>query len=183
MTAAPRRWAAELLHVWFHTLNPEHWWGGSDAVDAMLRIRFARELAALGRRPAADFLTDPLTARAAILLFDQIPRNIHRGSAQAFATDRLARSLTRGFLARGWERGLPPRERPFVYMPLMHSEGIADQRRSVAIFAARAPGNLAFARAHYRMIARFGRFPHRNAVLGRRSSAAEKAAVAAGFSW
>lgn len=183
MAAAPRRWAAELLHVWFHILGPKQWWGGSDAVDAMLRRRFGRDLAALGGRPARDFLTDPLTARAAILLFDQVPRNIHRGSAQAFACDPLARQLTRGVLAKGWDRSAPARERPFTYMPLMHSEAIADQRDSLAIFAAHAPANLGFARAHYRMIARFGRFPHRNEVLGRTSSTAEKAAVAAGFSW
>lgn len=183
MAAAPRRWAAELLHVWFQDLGPEQWWGGSDAVDAMLGRRFGRDLAALRLRPAPDFLTDPQTARAAILLFDQVPRNIHRGSPQAFATDPLARALTRGALSRGWDRALRSRERPFVYMPLMHSETIADQRASVAIFATRAPANLAFARAHHRMVARFGRFPHRNAVLGRISSATEKAAVAAGFSW
>lgn len=183
MTAAPRRWAAELLHVWFYALGPRDWWGGSVAVDGMLRTRFSRDLAMLGPRPAIDFLSDPQTARAAILLFDQVPRNIHRGSARAFATDPLARALTRGVLARRWERALPPRERLFVYMPLMHSEAIADQRDSLALFAARAPANLAFARSHHRMIARFGRFPHRNPVLGRRSSAAEKAAVAAGFSW
>jgi uncharacterized protein (DUF924 family) len=149
----------------------------------MLRRRFAHDLRALGKRPASEFLNDPMIARAAILLFDQVPRNIHRGSAQAFTTDPLARRLTRGVLARRWDRTLPLRERPFVYMPLMHSEAIADQRDSLAMFAARAPANLGFARAHYRMIARFGRFPHRNDALGRSSSAAEKAAVAAGFSW
>lgn len=183
MTAAPRRWAAELLHVWFHELGPAQWWGGSDAVDAVLRRRFGSELSALGARPAWEFLTHPLTARAAILLFDQIPRNIHRGTSRAFVFDKLAREVTRGVLARGWDMSAPHRERPFVYMPLMHSEEIADQRTSLAIFAQRAPANFAFARSHHRMIARFGRFPHRNAVLGRSSSAAEKAAVAAGFAW
>lgn len=183
MTAAPRRWAAELLYVWFHDLGPAQWWGGSDAVDAMLRRRFARDLRALGSRPAREFLVDPLTARAAILLFDQIPRNIHRGSPEAYRFDPLARQLTRGMMARCWDRQAPRRERPFVYMPLMHSEKIADQRASLAIFASGPPANFTFARSHYRMIARFGRFPHRNAVVGRRSSAAEKAAIAAGFAW
>ena len=183
MTAAPRRWAAELLHVWFHELDPSDWWGGSDAVDAMLARRFARELVALGKRPAREFFGDALTARSAILLFDQVPRNVHRGSAAAFAWDPLARDITRGVIARGWDFAAPLRERQFVYMPLMHSEAIADQRLSLAMFAARAPANLAFARAHRRMIARFGRFPHRNHVLGRDSNAAEKGAVAAGFAW
>lgn len=183
MTAASRRWAAELLHVWFHECGPDDWWGGSASLDAMLRTRFAHDLSMLGSRPASEFLTDPLCARAAILLFDQIPRNIHRDTALAFAWDGLALAITRGAIARGWDRIAPRRERQFVYMPLMHSEAIADQRASLAIFAARAPENLGFARSHYRMIARFGRFPHRNPVLGRASSPAEEAAVEAGFSW
>ena len=183
MTLAPRRWAAELLHVWFRELGPRQWWGGSDAVDAMLRRRFGRDLDSLGARPASEFLTDPLTARAAILLFDQVPRNIHRETPQAFAWDPLARTLTRGVIARGWDVALRLHERQFVYMPLMHSEAIADQLRSLAVFASGPAFNLRFARAHYGMIARFGRFPHRNEVLGRHSSAAEKQAVAAGFSW
>lgn len=180
---APRRWAAELLYVWFRELKPGDWWGGSDTADAMLRRRFARDLASLSSRPAGDFLTDPLTARAAILLFDQIPRNIHRGMPAAFASDPLARRITRGVLASGWDRGVPARERPFVYMPLMHSEAIADQRASLSLFAALGGPNLAFARAHHRMIARFGAFPHRHDILGRPSSAAERRAVAQGFAW
>lgn len=149
----------------------------------MLRARFGRDLVMLGHRPAAEFLTDPPTARAAILLFDQVPRNIHRGTALAFDYDALALVLAREVLARGWDLAAPRRERAFAYMPLMHSEAIADQRLGLAIFAARAPDNLAFARSHHRMIARFGRFPHRNAVLERQSSAAEEAAIAAGSAW
>jgi uncharacterized protein (DUF924 family) len=164
-------------------LRPAQWWGGSDAIDAMLRRRFSHDLAMLGTRTAREFLRDPLTARAAILLFEQVPRNIHRETPHAFACDPLARSLAKGVLARGWDLTAPKRERQFVYMPLMHSEAIADQRLSLAVFAARAPDNLAFARSHHRMIARFGPFPHRNTVLGRQSSAAEQAAVEAGFSW
>ena len=183
MTLAGRRWAAEMLHVWFHELGPGQWWGGSDAVDTMLRRRFGRDLAALGVRPAAEFLDDTLVARAAILLFDQVPRNIHRGTARAFAWDPLARALTRGVIAKGWDIDVPRRERQFVYMPLMHSEAMIDQIRSLSIFATRAPVNLGFARAHYSMVARFGRFPHRNEILDRRSSPAEIRAIAAGFRW
>lgn len=180
---APRRWAAELLKTWFHDLGAGDWWGGSNAVDARLRARFAPDLAMLSGRTPAEFLTDPLTARAAILLFDQIPRNIHRGTARAFAFDPLARAIARGAIARGWDRAAPRRARPFVWMPLMHSEAIADQRAALALFTGQGGSNLAFARAHYSMIARFGRFPHRNAALGRSSTAQERAAVAAGFSW
>jgi uncharacterized protein (DUF924 family) len=182
MTAAPRRWAADLLHFWFHELSPADWWGGSPELDARVRRRFSSDLRALGSRPAGEFLTDPLTARAAILLFDQVPRNISRGDPRAFAHDRLARQIAKGVIARGWHRALDRDARAFAGMPLMHSEAIADQRASLAYFRA-IPGNFAFARAHWRMIARFGRFPHRNAVLGRRSSVAEQAAVAAGNAW
>jgi uncharacterized protein (DUF924 family) len=182
LTAAPRRWAADLLHFWFNELGPADWYGGPGEVDEALRRRFARELAMLATRPATEFLLDPLTARAAILLFDQVPRNIHRGTIGAFATDALARSIAKGVIERGWHRELDRDARSFVGMPLMHSEAIADQRASLAYFRA-SPKNFAFARDHYRMIARFGRFPHRNAVLGRQSSAAERAAVAAGNAW
>ena len=181
MTAAPRRWAADLLHFWFHRLGPDDWFGGSADVDAASR-RFAGALAALGARPADEFLRDRQIARAAILLFDQIPRNLHRGDARAFVFDPLARQIARGTIARGWVRGLPRDERAFVGMPLMHSEAIADQMASLAFFRG-SPTHYAFARAHWRMIARFGRFPHRNAALGRTSSPAEQAAVAAGNAW
>jgi uncharacterized protein (DUF924 family) len=184
LAAAPRRWAAELVHFWFHTLRPADWFRTSPAIDDELRRRFGRDLAMLRKRPAREFLGDPLTAQAAVLLFDQVPRNIHRGSAQAFATDRLARAIARGIVRRGWDRPLALAERQFVAMPLMHSERIADQRRSVAYFATLGPRyGWPFARSHYRTIARFGRFPHRNGVLRRASTPAERRAVAAGFAW
>lgn len=184
MSAATRSWAADILHHWFHVLDAGQWFGRNDKVDAELRRRYARLHRALRRQSAARFLTDPLTARAAILLFDQVPRNIHRESALAFGTDRLAREITRGALRRGWHRPLGRAGRQFLYMPMMHSESIADQRLSLRLFTSLgSPFITGFARAHARMIARFGRFPHRNAVLGRRSSPAEHRAIAAGNHW
>lgn len=184
MTMASRPWAAEILHFWFDVLSPAQWFGRSDAVDLALRRRFARDLAALRKRPADEFLGDPLTARAAILLFDQVPRNLYREDPRAFASDRLARAIARGALRRGWARDLTKPARQFLAMPLMHSERIADQRLSLRIYARLGDVSvLTFARSHYRMIARFGRFPHRNRVLGRRSSAAEERAIAAGNHW
>lgn len=184
MAAAQRFWAADLLHFWFHELRPDRWFGRSVFVDEALRRRFGRWLAALGKRPVGEFLRDPLTARAAVLLFDQIPRNLFRDDRRAFIHDALAREIAKGIMDRGWDRGLPKAARHFIYMPLMHSEAITDQdeclRRFVALGDAYAFG---FARAHHKMIARFGRFPHRNALLGRRSSAAEERAIAAGNAW
>jgi uncharacterized protein (DUF924 family) len=184
MAAALRPWAADLLHVWFHQLRPHHWFGRSDTVDALLTRRFAPLIGKLQLRALHELLRDPLTARAAILLFDQVPRNAFRDSPRAFANDRLAASLTRAVLAKGWHRRLTRAQRQFVLMPLMHSEAIADQRLSVQRFAANGDGGRkGFAHSHYRMVARFGRFPHRNAVLGRRSTPAEQRAIAAGNHW
>jgi uncharacterized protein (DUF924 family) len=184
LAAAPRAWAADLLHYWFHQLRPADWFRPRPQIDGELRRRYARWLRALRLRSAGEFLTDPQTARAAVLLFDQVPRNIHRSSPSAFATDPLARTIAKASLARGWDSGLDVPGRQFLAMPLMHSEAIADQRAGVAYFAdLGSPEILAFARSHHRMIARFGRFPHRNDVLARPATAAERAAVAAGFAW
>lgn len=184
MAAAPQGWAAGLLHFWFHRLRPPQWFARDDAVDAVLRRRFAPLVRDLSRQPLRKFLRDPLTARAAVLLFDQVPRNSFRDSAQAFAADRLAAAITRAALKRGWHRRLTRVQRQFLLLPLMHSEAIADQRLSLRHFAANGDaGRKGFARSHYRMVARFGRFPHRNAVLGRRSTTAEERAVASGNAW
>jgi uncharacterized protein (DUF924 family) len=184
VTAARRPWAADLLHFWFHELRPAQWFGRNDCVDQALRRRFGRSLAMLRGRPAREFLGDPLTARAAVLLFDQLPRNLFRDDPRAFAQDRLALAIARGIMARRWDRGLSRPARQFIYMPLMHSEAISDQLESLRRFVSLGDSYaLGFARAHHRMIARFGRYPHRNAVLGRRSTPAEQRAIAAGYAW
>ncbi|RDC58995.1 hypothetical protein HME9302_00172 [Alteripontixanthobacter maritimus] len=184
MIDTSRRWADEILYVWFHRLTPSDWFVPRDAVDAMLEQRFENDLHALGTRRAQDFMQSRRTARAAILVFDQVPRNLYRGTAAAFAWDDLAKDLCEMTLVRWGTAGLSRMERQFLLMPLMHSEDIAAQEASLRWFA--QPGNrgaLAFARSHHRMIARFGRFPHRNEALGRNSTPAEERAVARGFSW
>ena len=179
-----RFWARDLLRFWLRELRPSDWFNSSDEVDRALRARFGRTLGMMAHRPTSEFLSDPATARAAILLFDQVPRNVFRDDPRAFATDRKAVALTRAFLSHGWHRGLDANAKQFVAMPLMHSERIADQRLGLAFFAReRLYDTLRFARAHHRMIARFGRFPHRNAVLGRETSAKEQRAIDAGFAW
>ncbi|MGE3692913.1 MAG: DUF924 family protein [Novosphingobium sp.] len=184
MTAARQGWPAELLHFWFLRLRPRHWFGRNDFVDAALRRRFSRELAALGNVPARHFLRDRETARAAVLLFDQCPRNLFRDSSKAFAFDLLARTIARGAIRRGWDRGLDKHELQFLYMPLMHSELKGDQLLSRRLYAALGdPFILSFARSHAEVVLRFGRFPHRNAILGRKSTAAEVRAVASGHAW
>ena len=184
MALASRFWAADLLHFWFHELTPRDWWGGSDQLDARIEKRFRHWLEALFVCEPDSFLDDPQTALAAVLLFDQVPRNVFRASPRAFATDPLARAITRRALRRGYLARLRREQRQFLAMPLMHSEDIADHLMSLRLFAQiNGAANLPFARSHARMIARFGRYPHRNDVLGRKSTPAEKRAVEAGFAW
>lgn len=180
---AARRWATELLHFWFHELDPADWFKSSDQLDAQLQTRFADDWQRLHTRPLQEFLVDAETAQAAILLFDQVPRNIFRDTPRAYASDPLARDLAKAFIAKGWDARLPSDQRQFIAMPLMHSEELPDQEASVAYFGLHLPKALSFARNHHEMIAKFGRFPHRNALLGRETTAAEQEAIEAGFSW
>ncbi|MDF8333529.1 DUF924 family protein [Novosphingobium cyanobacteriorum] len=184
MTAARAGWPQQLLHFWFRRLGPAQRFARDDAVDAEIVRRFGLVLRALARQPARRFLKDPDVARAAVLLFDQVPRNAFRNSPCAFAFDPKAAAITRAAIRKGWLGGLDTEQRQFLLMPLMHSERIADQRESMRRFTALgSPYIRSFALAHYRMVARFGRFPHRNAVLGRRSTPAEVRAIAAGNHW
>lgn len=184
MAVAARRWAVELLHFWFERLSDSQHWARDDALDAEIRRRFLPDWTALHRRPPHEFLGDAATARAAVLLFDQIPRNVFRDDPRAYASDAVAREIAVGALKKGWDPGLSRTARQFLYMPFMHSEAIADQNRSIALFASLSDAKIIrFAAAHRAMIARFGRFPHRNAVLGRQTTAAEKKAIDAGNAW
>ncbi|RKF22564.1 DUF924 domain-containing protein [Altericroceibacterium spongiae] len=184
MTAPHRRWARELLHFWFHTLKPSDWFQPAPTVDAELRKRFEPDLLMLWNRPAHEFLGNAQTALAAVLLFDQVPRNIYRETRRSFAFDPLARTITRRALVDRYDLTLPRQQRHFLAMPLMHSEFIADQLWSREYFTGLGRNyGMPHARSHYAMIARFGRFPHRNKLLGRISTPAEKRAIKAGFVW
>lgn len=176
-------WAGDLLQFWFETLGPDDWFGGSADIDAKLEEHFEPTLIEQADKPFGHFTTSAETAQAAILLFDQVPRNIYRGTARAFAYDPLALALAKHCIAEGWDEDLADAQRQFVAMPLMHSEELADQEASLDYFARHLPDNLSFAKSHHAMIARFGRFPHRNSVLGRETTAEEQAAIEQGFSW
>ncbi|WBY17249.1 DUF924 domain-containing protein [Erythrobacteraceae bacterium WH01K] len=183
MALARRDWASEVLRIWFGVLGPADWFGGADAVDRLLERRFSSDWQQLRHRPPGEFLIDPPTTLGAIILFDQVPRNLFGGTAKAFASDPLALALSHAALRRGWHRAVASEEIQFLAMPLMHSEDRADQRLCVEIFARHVPGALSFARSHKAMIDRFGRFPHRNEMLGRTTTPAEQRAIDAGFSW
>jgi uncharacterized protein (DUF924 family) len=160
-------WQEDVLGFWF-ALEPEQWWKSAPGLDAEIGERFGALWEAQAARPVSDFLAGPREALAAVILFDQLPRNMHRGHADQFATDHIALALAKTAVERGWDRDLAPAERGFLYMPFQHSEALDDQQRSLALFTALGDDfQLGFARKHHDVIERFGRFPHRNAILGR----------------
>lgn len=177
--------ADAILTLWFETLSPADWWRGGAAVDDAIASRFGELHATLSSQGAegdAARAACERTARtclAGILVLDQFSRNVHRGDPRAFASDAVARALSDFGLARGWDKAFAPMRRAFFYMPYMHSENADDQARSVALFAALDHDNhLHHAQTHADVIARFGRYPTRNAVLGRVSTPEELAYLA-----
>lgn len=177
--------AGGILDFWFgapgsagHGRPREFWFSKSDATDALIRDRFGAAVDAALRGeldPWAD--DDARSALALLLLLDQFTRNIFRGSARAFAGDAAALAVAKRLVADGRHRRLAALERWFAYLPFEHSEAIDDQHESLRLFSELADEGtaepLAWARKHYEIIARFGRYPHRNEALGRPSTAEE----------
>ena len=169
-------WRGDVLKYWF-ALGPELWWRAGPELDQEIRRRFLKLWPEKRELPAAAFLDHPLTALAGVILFDQFPRNMFRGHADQFATDHLALAIARTAVDRAFDDELEPQERGFLYMPFQHSETVADQRRSLLLFTALGDAyQFKYAKMHHDVIERFGRFPHRNAILGRSSRADEIAA-------
>jgi uncharacterized protein (DUF924 family) len=165
----------DVLTFW-RDAGPDKWFGKDDAFDRAIQDNFlaTHEAAASGQLQYWERTPDG--ALALVIALDQFPRNMFRGSARAFAADALARDAADRALAKGFDRKVAPALRAFFYLPLMHSEKINDQERCVAL--CRTLGNednLKYAELHADIIRRFGRFPHRNAVLGRESTPAEQA--------
>ncbi|WP_313228649.1 DUF924 family protein [Sphingobium yanoikuyae] len=177
-------WAAALLDFWFNQVGEEGWYSHDPALDQHCIDRFAVLWNEKRTLPSESFLDRADDALAAVLLFDQLPRNMFRGQAQAFATDPIAREVARGAIALGYDIQIGGAGRLFFYMPFQHSEDLADQELSLSLFEGTSDArSLDFARQHHATIARFGRFPHRNAALGRTTLPAEAAAVAEGSQW
>ena len=177
-------WAAALLDFWFNQVGEEGWYSHDPALDQHCIDRFAVLWSEKRTLPPESFLDRADDALAAVLLFDQLPRNMFRGQAQAFATDPIARGVARGAIALGYDIQIGGAGRLFFYMPFQHSEDLTDQELSLSLFEGTGDArSLDFARQHHATIARFGRFPHRNAALGRTTLPAEAAAVAEGSQW
>lgn len=173
----------EVLDFWLGEIGPEGWYKGSDEIDAQCRDLWGEVWQAAHDGHLEHWIDGPAGTLAYLIVTDQFSRNIHRGKALAFATDIHARAAARRALDEGWDMDVPEPERQFMYLPFEHSEDIADQELSVRLFTERLPGspeNQLHARAHEVIIRRFGRFPFRNAALGRESTVDEAAFMAAG---
>ncbi len=179
----------DILHFWFGddesqlSEKRKMWWEKSEATDAAIKERFESVLANAELGALEPWLSQAKGTLAYIILTDQFPRNMYRNTPQAFAYDEIALAATRHALDHEFEKDLSPTENAFLYMPLMHSEDLLCQKQCVGLFARlvelaeqSGQGNVEqlklshqFAIAHYDVIAQFGRFPHRNAILGRES--------------
>ena len=178
---APDAAAPAVIAFWFDEVGQSRWFAKDAALDADIARRFGKLRDAVLASAADGWRDAPKPLMAAILLLDQFSRNIHRGSHLAFSADPLARELAMQSLDEGWTDVAPIGWRQFLLMPLMHSEALADQQRCVAEFERLGNKDLTgFARRHHDQIASFGRFPGRNAALGRRTTDAEQAALDSG---
>ena len=168
--------SSEILEFWFGELSPRDWWRKDPDIDAAVRRRFLPHLRAARAGELWRWRGSAQGRLAEIVVLDQFSRNIHRDTPEAFAADGMALVLAQEAVDRGADAELPPARQAFLYMPYMHSESLAVHERAVALYS--APGlenNLDFELRHKAIIERFGRYPHRNAVLGRPSSQEEEA--------
>ncbi|WP_295807100.1 DUF924 family protein [uncultured Nitratireductor sp.] len=169
-------WYQEVLDFWFETLTPKDWFTVSEETDTAIRERFSTLHEQLMEDLPESVFADPKAALAAIIVLDQFPRNIHRRQRGAFASDELAMRVASHAVEKGFDEGMSEPERQFLYMPFMHSEVLADQERAVMLFKSLGQEEaLKYAIEHRDIVARFGRFPHRNRVLGRESGPEELA--------
>jgi uncharacterized protein (DUF924 family) len=172
-------WVADVLRFWFEELDPRQWFASNPDVDRRIRERFEPLLQKLVAAREVVETEEAWTALAAVIVFDQFPRNIYRGNARAFAADPLALAQAKLAVGQGFDMAVPIRERLFFYLPFEHSEDRADQDLSLRLIASLgSPGLTQFASTHKAIVDRFGRFPHRNVLLGRPSTADEIASLA-----
>lgn len=165
---------APVLRFWFEETRPAQQWQADPAFDAVVRDRFAAVHRAATRGELSHWRSQPAGRLAELVVLDQFSRNLHRGTALAFAADPMALALAQEAVAGAHDKALPPAQRLFVYMPYMHSESPLIHEMAVPLFEALGlPTNLDFELRHKAIIDRFGRYPHRNAALGRVSTEEE----------
>lgn len=163
-----------VLDFWFHEIQPAQWWKVDPAFDELIRSRFGALHEQACRAELFAWRATPEGRLAEVIAIDQFARNIHRGTAQAFAADPLALALAQEAVAAGADLALPDEQRAFLYMPYMHSESAAIHAAGEPLMKARAPQHThEYELKHKAIVDRFGRFPHRNAILGRTSTPEE----------
>lgn len=169
----------EVLDYWLGELGPEGWYAGGAELDEQIRERFGDLWQAAADGGLDHWVDGPAGTLAFLVVTDQFPRNMWRGSAKAFSTDAMALAAARSAIDAGWDLAVPEPERQFFYLPFMHSEQLADQQACIGLMDERMPetgeSNQLHARAHAEIIRRFGRFPYRNAAFGRDTTAEEQA--------
>jgi uncharacterized protein (DUF924 family) len=171
---------SDVLAFW-REAGPDQWFAKNTAFDGQVRTRFLATYEAAAAGKLADWENAPDSALALVIVLDQFPRNMFRGSARTYAADPLALALAERALARGFDQAVAPTDRQFFYLPFEHSEALADQDRACALFRAEGDADkLKWAELHADIIRRFGRFPHRNAALGRVSTPEELAFLDSG---
>lgn len=179
MTQSTITSSAEVIAFWFAEEVKPLWFAATPAFDEELRERFLPTYQAAAAAQLPNWEETASGALALVIVLDQFPLNLFRGQPESFATEAAAREVANPAIARGFDQELPPEQRQFLYLPFMHSEALADQDRSVRLYD--QPGleeSLRFAHHHRDLIRRFGRFPHRNAILRRTSTAEELAYLA-----
>jgi uncharacterized protein (DUF924 family) len=168
--------APESVLAFWREAGPKKWFGKDQAFDDAIRAQFLETYEAAANGVLVGWEDTPERALALLLVLDQFPRNMFRGNARAFATDPLARQVADRALASGFDKHFKPVEATFLYLPFEYSERLADQERSIALFRATGDADLMkWAELHADIIRRFGRFPHRNALLGRTTTPEEQA--------
>jgi uncharacterized protein (DUF924 family) len=167
-------WVVDVLNFWFVELSRKHWFTGGAAIDEQVRTRFLSVHKFVVAEHEDALLTNAKTALAAVIVLDQFPRNMFRGTPSAFASDAKALVVAETAISKGFAEALNDGERLFLYLPFEHSENADAQTRSVALISALGDPELTkYAQAHKDIVDRFGRFPHRNAILGRTSTSEE----------
>ena len=163
-----------ILRFWFDEITPAHWFKSDPDLDQLIAERFAKVHAQANQCELFGWRREPAGRLAEIIVLDQFSRNMHRDTPNAFASDALALALAQEAVARGADMALAPEQRSFLYMPYMHSESKVIHEQAELLFRTRAADeNYKFELRHKEIIDRFGRYPHRNAILGRTSTAEE----------
>lgn len=170
MTKSPE----DIIDFWFREIDPKIWFNSTAEFDGQLKSRFEQVYTAAIHNELNDWEKSPQGSVALVIVLDQFPLNMYRGQPESFAGENKSREVARRAVENGFDQELPDEQKAFLYLPFMHSENLEDQDLSVTLFEkAGLEYNLRYARHHREIVKQYGRFPHRNKILGRESTQAE----------